>query len=68
MVTTDITFHNIGGSINVVTELLKCSLKFKPKIIDLAECLLENDEWINIKGFTCYADTKASKYGSTVYI
>jgi len=53
---------------NVVTELLKSSLKLKPKIIALAECPLENEDWMDMKGFTCYADTKAAKYGCAVYI
>jgi len=53
---------------NVVTELLKSSLKLKPKIIALAECPLENEDWMDMKGFTCYADTKAVKYGCAVYI
>jgi len=53
---------------NVVTELLKSSLKLKPKIIALAECPLENEDWRDMKGFTCYADTKAAKYGCALYI
>jgi len=38
---------------NVVTELLKSSVKLKPKIISLAECPLENGDWMEIKGYTC---------------
>jgi len=53
---------------NVVTELLKSSLKLKPKIIALAECPLENDKCMKVKGFTRYAETTATKYGCTVYI
>jgi len=53
---------------NVVTELLKSSLKLKPKNIALAECPLESEDWMDMKGFTCYADTKATKYGCAVYI
>jgi len=53
---------------NVVTELLKSSLKLKPKIIAIAECSLENEDWMNMKGFTCYADTKAAKCGCAVYV
>jgi len=44
MATTDIIFHNFGWSMNMVTELLKSSLKLKPKIIPLAECPLENED------------------------
>jgi len=47
---------------NVVTDLLKSSMKLKPKIISLAECPLENGDWMEIKGFTCYASTIAEKY------
>jgi hypothetical protein len=68
MATTDIIYHNVGGSMNVVTELLKSSLKLKPKIISLAECPLENGDWMEINGYTCYADTMAQKYGCAVYI
>jgi len=53
---------------NVVTELLKSSLKLKPKIISLAECPLENGDWMNLKGFTCYANTKAERWGCAVYV
>jgi len=53
---------------NVVTALLKSSLKPKPKIISLAECLLENGDWMEIKRFTCYASTKAEKYGCATYL
>src|SRR6267154_776523 len=68
MATTDIIYHNVGGSMNVVTELLKSSLKLKPKIIVLAECPLENQDWIHLKGHTCYANVEAEKYGCAVYI
>jgi len=53
---------------NVVTELLKSTLKLKPKIISLAECLLENRDWINLKGFAYYANTKAERWGCAVYV
>jgi len=53
---------------NVVTELLKSSLKLKPKIISLAECPLENGDWMNLQGFTCYANTKAERWGCAVYV
>ena len=53
---------------NVVTELLKSSLKLKPTIISLAECPLENEDWMNLKGFTCYANTKAERWGCAVYV
>jgi len=53
---------------NVVTELLKSSLKLKPKIISLAECPLENGDCMKIKGFTCYASTRAEKYGCATYV
>jgi len=53
---------------NVVTELLKSSLKLKPKIILLAECPLENEDWMEIKGYTCYANTTAEKLGCATYI
>jgi len=53
---------------NVVTELLKSSLKLKPKIISLAECPLENGDWMEIKGYTCYANTTAEKLGCATYI
>jgi len=53
---------------NVVTELLKSSLKLKPKIISLAECPLENGDWMNLRGFTCYANTKAERWGCAVYV
>jgi len=68
MATTDIIFHNIGRSMNVVTELLKSSLKLKPKMISLAEYPLENGDWMNLKGFTCYANTKAERWGCAVYV
>jgi len=47
----------------VVTELLESSLKLKPKIISLAKYRLENGDWMEIKGFTCYASREAEKYG-----
>jgi len=53
---------------NVVTELVESSLKLKPKIIAIAECPLENGDWIHFEGFTCYAETQATKYGCAVYI
>ena len=53
---------------NVVTELTESSLKLKPKIIAIAECPLENGDWIHFEGFTCYAETQATKYGCAVYI
>jgi len=53
---------------NVVTELLMSFLKLKPKIKALAECSLENEAWMDMKGFTCDADTKVVKYGCVVYI
>jgi len=53
---------------NVVTELAEYSLKLKPKIIAIAECSLENGDCIHFKGFTCYAETQATKYGCAVYI
>jgi len=68
MASTDIIFHNIGGWMNVVTELLKSSLKLKPNIISLAKCPLENLDSMEIKGFTCYATTKAQTYGCATYV
>ena len=53
---------------NVVTELLKISQKIRPKIIASAEVPLENSNWMQIDGHTCYANTKADKYGCAVYI
>ena len=53
---------------NVVTELLKLTIQHKPKIIAIAECPLENNDWLHIDGFTCYAETEATKYGCAVYI
>jgi len=53
---------------NVVTELLSSSLKLRPKVIVLGECPLENGDWIHIEGYTCYANTEATKYGCAVYI
>ena len=53
---------------NVVTELVQAILKLKPKIIAIAECPLENGDWIHFEGFTCYAETHATKYGCAVYI
>jgi len=53
---------------NVVTELLKSSLKHKPKIISLAECPLENGDWMEIKGYRCYANTTAKKLGCATYV
>ena len=44
MATTDILYHNVGGSMNVVTELVESSLKLKPKIIAIPECPLENGD------------------------
>ena len=64
----DILYHNAGRSMNVVTELLKISQKIKPKIIAIAEAPLENGNWMHIDGHTCYASTKANKYGCAVYI
>jgi len=68
MVPTDIIFHNVSGSMNVVTELLKSSLKLKPKIISLTECAFENRDWMNFKGFTCYANPTAERCGCAIYI
>ena len=53
---------------NVVTELLKISQKIRPKIIAMAEVLLENGNWMQIDGHICYANTKADKYSCAVYI
>jgi len=53
---------------NIVTELAESSLKLKPKIIAIEECPLENNNWIHFEGFTCYAETQATKYGCAVYI
>ena len=53
---------------NVVTELLRATSKLKPKIYALRECPLENEDWICIDGFTCYAITKARRYGCAIYI
>ena len=53
---------------NVVTELLKSFLKLKLKIISFAECPLENGDWMEIKGFTCYTSTEAEKYGCATYV
>ena len=53
---------------NVVTELLKISKKIRPKIIAIAEMPLENGNWMQIDGHTCYANTKADKYGCAIYI
>jgi len=53
---------------NVVTELLKSSLKLKPKIISLAKCPLENSDRMEIKEFTCYTSTEAEKYGCAIYV
>ena len=53
---------------NVVTELLSSSLRLRPKVIVLGECPLENGDWIHIEGYTCYANTEATKYGCAVYI
>jgi len=52
----------------VVTELLKSSLKLKPKVISLAECPLQNGHWMEIRGFPCYANTMAEKLGCATYI
>jgi len=68
MATTDIIYHNVGRSMNVVTELLESSLKLKPKINSLAECALENGDWMEMKGYTCYANTTAQKLGCATYI
>ena len=68
MATTDIVYHNVGGSMNVVTELLRLTAQLKPKIIAIAECPLENNHWLHLEGFTCYAETEATKYGCAVYI
>jgi len=68
MVTFDIIYHNVGESMNVVTELLRATMKLKPKIYALGEFPLENEDWICIDGFTCYASTKAKRYGCAVYI
>ena len=68
MATTDISYHNVGGWMNMVTELLKSSRKLKPKIISLAECPLENGDWMEIKGDTCYANTTAKKLGCATYM
>jgi len=53
---------------NVVTELIESSLKLKPKKIAIAECPLENGDWIQFESFICYAETQAPKYGCAVYI
>ena len=68
MATSDIIYHNVGGSMNVVTELLKLTVQHKPKIIAIAECPFENNDWLHSDGFTCYAETEATKYGCAVYI
>ena len=68
MATSDIIYHNVGGSMNVVTELLKLTIQHNPKIIAIAECPLENNDWLHIDSFTCYAETEATKYGCAVYI
>ena len=53
---------------NVVTELLELTKKLKPRIIAIAECPLENGDWLHLEGFTCYAETSPRKYGCAVYI
>ena len=53
---------------NVVTELLELTKKLKPRIIAIAECPLENGDWLHLEGFTCYAETTPRKYGCAVYI
>jgi len=53
---------------NFVTELAESSMKLKRKIIAIAECPLENGDGIHFAGFTCYAETQATKYGCAVYI
>jgi len=52
----------------VITKSLKSSLKLKPKIIGLAECPLENQDWMETKGYTYYANTTAEKLGCATYI
>jgi len=68
MATFDIIYHNIDGSINVVRELLRATKRLRPKVYAIGECPLENEDWICIDGFTCYASTKAKRYGYAVYI
>jgi len=68
MVTTDIIYHNVGRSMNIVTKLLKSSLKLKPKILSLVECPLENVDRMEIKGFTGYPSTEGEKYGCAPYV
>jgi len=53
---------------NLVTELAESSLKLKQKIIAMAECLLENGDWIHFEGFIYYTKTQATKYSCAVYI
>lgn len=53
---------------NVVTKLLRLTALLKPKIIAIAECPLENNNWLHLEGFTCYAETEVTKYGCAVYI
>jgi len=53
---------------NVVPKLLKSFLKLKQKIFSLAECSLESRDWMNLKGFTCYGNTKAKRGGCAVYV
>jgi len=53
---------------NMVTELLKSSLKVKPKIISPVECPLENGDWMNLMGYTCYVNTKAERLECAVYV
>jgi len=53
---------------NIVTELLRVTMKLKLKMYALGEYPLENEDCICIDGFTCYTSTKAKRYGCAVYI
>lgn len=68
MATTDIIYDNVGGSMNNMTELLRATAKLRPKIYAIGECPLENEDWMHLEEFTCYANTIANRWGCAVYI